>query len=82
MHLGLDTVELKGEGFEPFVSTGARVRAGEPLVRMDTQLIRERGYATDVLLITTNGKPYTFVRTFESAERIEVGEALAQCSKQ
>lgn len=82
LHLGLDTVELKGEGFEPFVSTGARVRAGEPLVRMDTQLIFERGYATDVLLIATNGKPYTFVRTFESAERIEVGEALAQCSKQ
>lgn len=35
LHLGLDTVALAGEGIEPLVAVGDRVRAGDPLCRFD-----------------------------------------------
>ncbi|GAA0671255.1 phosphocarrier protein [Sphingomonas insulae] len=35
MHIGVDTVALQGKGFEPLVTPGARVAAGDPLIRFD-----------------------------------------------
>jgi glucose-specific phosphotransferase system IIA component len=43
VHLGLDTVELGGEGFEALVHQGDGVRAGQPLVRFDLMAVRTRG---------------------------------------
>ena len=39
MHIGVDTVALKGEGFQPLVAPGDRVRAGDPLIRFDLDAI-------------------------------------------
>ncbi len=35
LHIGLDTVKMRGEGFDPKVKQGAQVRAGEPLIEFD-----------------------------------------------
>ncbi|MBZ8176430.1 PTS glucose transporter subunit IIA [Corynebacterium poyangense] len=43
VHVGLDTVELKGRGFEALVEEGQRVKAGEPVLKVDAALIREAG---------------------------------------
>lgn len=43
IHIGLDTVELKGEGFEALKEKGETVRAGEPIVRLDVVKVRELG---------------------------------------
>lgn len=43
VHLGLETVELGGEGFEALTETGAQVEAGQPLLRMDVASIRAAG---------------------------------------
>ncbi len=42
IHIGLETVKLKGEGFTPLVKTGARVTEGQPLIRFDADLIARR----------------------------------------
>src|SRR5215831_12392811 len=39
MHVGIDTVELGGRGFELLVAPGQRVRTGEPLLRFDLDLL-------------------------------------------
>src|SRR4030095_8506320 len=39
MHVGIDTVTLKGEGFRPRVKKGDRVRAGAPLIDFDLDLL-------------------------------------------
>ena len=44
IHIGLDTVELNGEGFEAFVKDGDRVRKGDRLIRFDRSAIQEKGY--------------------------------------
>ena len=40
VHVGLETVSLKGEGFEVLVKEGDRVKAGQPVARVDLALIR------------------------------------------
>ena len=39
MHVGIDTVNLKGEGFRPLVKVGERVRAGAPLIEFDLDFV-------------------------------------------
>ncbi|MBQ9131267.1 MAG: PTS glucose transporter subunit IIA [Clostridia bacterium] len=54
IHVGIDTVELKGEGFLPMVKIGDKVKAGDVLARADLDLIRSRGYATVIPVLITN----------------------------
>ena len=52
VHIGVDTVEMKGEGFEPAVTEGQSVKAGDLLVRIDPERIRQKGFSpiTSVLI--------------------------------
>jgi len=43
VHIGLDTIELKGEGFENIAAEGQVVKAGTPIVRFDRATIERRG---------------------------------------
>lgn len=43
VHIGLETVELKGEGFEALAATGDRVEAGQPVIRVDVAAVRAGG---------------------------------------
>ena len=55
LHLGMDTVELKGEGFTTYIKQGDTVTAGQKIIDMDLDLIQEKGYLTVSPLIITNG---------------------------
>jgi sugar PTS system EIIA component len=43
VHIGLDTIELKGEGFENIATEGQVVKAGTPIVRFDRATIERMG---------------------------------------
>ena len=43
VHLGLDTIELKGQGFENIATEGQLVQAGTPIVRFDRTVIERMG---------------------------------------
>ena len=43
VHIGLDTVELKGEGFENIATEGQVVQAGTPIVNFDRTTVERRG---------------------------------------
>lgn len=62
LHVGLNTVTLKNEGLELQVSEGQRVKAGDPLLRFDRQVIAPAGLEDVVMLIVTNpqGKSFDF----------------------
>lgn len=59
LHIGIDTVELKGKGFSPKVKLGDRLRKGDLLAEVDLDLIRESGYSTLTPLIITNMEEIT-----------------------
>ena len=54
VHVGLDTVNLKGEGFSPRVGAGQRVDRGDPLVDVDLAAVRQAGYDPTTVLVVTN----------------------------
>ena len=71
MHLGLDTVELKGLGFTPRVRAGDTVKTGDPLIDFDADLVasRARSLLTQVVIANSDR-----VRRFEPREgRVEAG---------
>lgn len=54
VHIGIDTVELKGEGFQRLTGDGVRVKAGEPIIRIDRKKILEKGYSLITPVLITN----------------------------
>ena len=55
IHIGLDTVNLKGEPFTAHVSAGQEVKAGTPLIRFNRQKIKEAGYSDVTVCVITDG---------------------------
>lgn len=55
IHIGINTVQLDGEGFEAFVEQGTRVKRGDKLIRADLALIRQRGMNPQTMMILPEG---------------------------
>ena len=61
LHIGIDTVEMKGDGFEYLVSLNQKVKAGTPLVRFDREKIRAAGHPdVTVCIVTEEGSAKDF----------------------
>ena len=75
LHVGIDTVQLRGEGFELLVADGTAVRAGEPLLRFDLDLVARRApsLVTPVLLTGLAAAGITRRRV---PGRVRVGDLL------
>jgi len=54
IHIGMDTITLRGSGFTLLVQEGQTVRAGTPLLRVDLDVIRAAGLSTESAVIVTN----------------------------
>lgn len=76
MHIGLDTVALKGEGFTAHVKDGDAVKAGDPLVTFDMDVMAQLVRSLVVPVIVTNGEDFALSPVATDRE-IPVGEVLA-----
>ncbi|MCM2464328.1 phosphoenolpyruvate--protein phosphotransferase [Pseudomonas sp. CG7] len=74
LHLGLDTVELQGDGFSMLVKEGARVSNGQALLRYDVDSVAQRCKSLVSLLILTNGEHFQ-ARPI-TLKGVKVGEPL------
>lgn len=74
LHLGLDTVELQGEGFSMLVKEGARVSHGQPLLRYDLDKVGRQCKSLVSLLILTNSQDFQ-ARPI-TLKTVKVGEPL------
>ncbi|WP_417693426.1 phosphoenolpyruvate--protein phosphotransferase [Pseudomonas sp.] len=74
LHLGLDTVELQGDGFSMLVKEGARVSNGQALLRYDLDSVAQRCKSLVSLLIITNGEH--FLARPITLKGVKVGEPL------
>ena len=54
IHLGMDTIALRGSSFTPLVREGQAVKAGTPLLNVDLDAIRAAGLSTESAVIVTN----------------------------
>ena len=78
VHLGLDTIEMQGGGFERIATEGDRVDAGQPIVRFDIEAIRAAGYDPVTPVVVTNPDEHRVgeARTGE----VEAGDPLFEVS--
>jgi glucose-specific phosphotransferase system IIA component len=54
LHIGLDTVEMNGDGFQCYVQQNQTVTLGQRLMRFDRDKIRMAGHGTTLLVLVTN----------------------------
>ena len=56
IHVGVETVDMGGDGFKLLVKEGDRVKAGQPLIEFDPEKIRAAGHpCTTMLIVTAEG---------------------------
>lgn len=75
IHVGLDTVNLKGEHFDARKQAGDRVKAGEVLLTFDMEKIQQKGYEVITPVIISNHTSYQEIKTVASGS-IQTGEKL------
>ena len=80
IHIGLDTVQLDGEGFEAFVKQGEHVQKGQLLVAFDKAFIEEKGYCMETPVIVTNSDDYLDVVEI-GKEEVSPGDGLLKVLK-
>ncbi|MDR1033232.1 MAG: PTS glucose transporter subunit IIA [Bifidobacteriaceae bacterium] len=61
VHIGVDTVELKGKGFVQHKKQGDRVHAGEKVLTVNTKLLADLGYDISVPVVITNSYEFKSV---------------------
>lgn len=72
IHIGLDTVNLNGEGFKLIASQGQKVHVGDPIVEIDQEFMKTREIDLTTPMVVTNGSEYKMsVQDSESDVKIK-----------
>ena len=80
IHVGVDTVEMKGDGFSPKVKEGDKVKKGDLLLEMDLDKIAAAAHPAVVITVVTNTDDFKDVEVVASGA-VEPGADLIKISK-
>lgn len=58
IHIGIDTVQLNGEGYQYFVTKGQKIQTGDKLIEFDLEKITEKGYNIITPVVVTNSTDF------------------------
>lgn len=78
VHIGLDTIEMRGSAFEKLATESDRVEAGQPIVRFDLEAIREAGYDPVTPVVITNADEYPI--TNATSGEVSAGDRLFEAT--
>lgn len=82
MHVGVDTVDMKGRGFTGYVKQGDHVSAGDPMIKIDRSEIAAAGHPDCVVLAVSNTAEYASVTmTAEADAHVDAGAAVVEVAK-
>lgn len=68
MHIGINTVEMNGEGFTKKVKDGQKVKAGDILIEFDIEKIKRAGYDTTTMMVISNSEEYSDIGVLNLGE--------------
>lgn len=68
MHIGINTVEMNGEGFIKKVKDGQKVKAGDILIEFDIEKIKRAGYDTTTMMVISNSEEYSDIGVLNLGE--------------
>lgn len=80
MHVGLDTVNLKGEHFEALVKEGDKVKAGTPVLKVDLEAVKAAGYDVVTPILITNSLDFGNVISVNQGE-VKVGDPIVKAAR-
>lgn len=75
IHIGLNTVQLEGRGFEACIKQGDRITKGQTILKFDIEVIKEAGYSVVTPIVVTNSSQFLDVVQTES-KNIELEDNL------
>lgn len=75
IHVGMNTVQLEGEGFTPHVKQGGRVKQGQLLMEFDKNLIVEKGYSLETPIIISNSDNYLDILDTDD-KKVSAGDTI------
>ena len=75
IHVGIDTVKLKGKHFTKIKHTGDTVKAGDVLLEFDSAAITEEGYTPVTIVVVLNPDEFSNIR-FSENEAADEGDPL------
>lgn len=73
IHIGIETVNMQGEGFKSFVKEGDKVAVGDKLIEFDMELVNEKAESTITPVIVTNGDIVSTIDKVEG-QQVTAGE--------
>ena len=68
IHVGIDTVDMKGDGFKSHITEGQTVKKGDLLLTVDLEKIKAAGHPTTIMVIVTNSDDLASVEASASAK--------------
>lgn len=80
IHIGVDTVNLNGEGFEAFVKDGDRVKKGDRLIAFDIEYIKEHAKSDECIIVFTSlqeGEEVRLIKPGKTAKLDETAEIVS-----
>ena len=79
VHVGVDTVNMNGDGFEGFVKADDVVKAGQPMLKIDRAKIAAAGYKDCVVVAVSNTAEFADVElAVEADSAVSAGDAIVK----
>lgn len=79
IHIGIDTVNMAGDGFEAHVKMGDMVKQGDKLIDFNVQKIKSFGLLDMTMVVVTNLNDFDVI--VEKIKRVKVGEKIIYAKK-
>jgi glucose-specific phosphotransferase system IIA component len=76
IHIGIETVGLKGEGFDQKAFSGDKVKAGSVLTGIDLKILKEKAVSTDTMVLVTNETIGNYTIERVAGDTVKAGEVL------
>jgi phosphocarrier protein FPr len=74
IHIGIDTVQLKGEGFKSFVKNGDQVKQGDKLIEFDMDFVATQAKSLISVVLITQKENFSF--HFETPQRVQANQSV------
>ena len=80
IHVGINTVDLKGDGFKTFVKQGERITKGQKLLAFNKEAIEKAGYSTQTMVVVTNTSQYKTITKHDN-QFSKAGDLIIELEK-
>lgn len=68
IHVGMDTVDMNGDGFEVLVKPNQKVKCGQPLLKFSLEKIKAAGHPATTAFVVTNSDDYSEIKVLRTGD--------------